>query len=116
MNCLNGHREYYPMDRIGVEQGRTAFTQANFDKRFVREIGLLLETDKDTRDCADRTALRAPQLPSKTRPPVGKVRKLGQFALPQKSRPPPTTIRAWPHFQPRPAGRITPHRRPQIRG
>lgn len=49
LNFLNGHREYYYVDRIDAEKGRIEFTQANFDKSFVREQGLFLETDKDTR-------------------------------------------------------------------
>ena len=49
LNFLNGHREYYYVDKIDAEQGRIEFTQANFDKSFVREQGLFLETDKDTR-------------------------------------------------------------------
>ena len=49
LNFLNGHREYYYVDKIDAEKGRIEFTQANFDKSFVREQGLFLETDKDTR-------------------------------------------------------------------
>ncbi len=49
LNFLNGHREYYYVDKIDAEKGRIEFTQANFDKSFVREKGLFLETDKDTR-------------------------------------------------------------------
>lgn len=49
MNFLNGHKEYYWVDRIDAAQGQIEFTQANADKSFVREKGLTLLTDKGTR-------------------------------------------------------------------
>ncbi len=49
MNFLNGHKEYYWVDRIDADKGRIEFTQANADKSFVREKGLFLETDQHTR-------------------------------------------------------------------
>jgi hypothetical protein len=49
MNFLNGHKEYYYVDRIDADKGEVECTDANFDKSFVREKGILIETDKDTR-------------------------------------------------------------------
>ncbi|MEZ0256947.1 MAG: hypothetical protein ACAI37_16805 [Chthoniobacter sp.] len=48
MNFLNGHKEYYYVDRIDTDKGEIECTDANFDKSFVREKGILIETDKDT--------------------------------------------------------------------
>lgn len=49
MNMLNGHKEYYFVDGIDKDKRQVTFTQANADKSFVREKGLVLETDKETR-------------------------------------------------------------------
>jgi hypothetical protein len=49
MNFLNGHKEYYYVDRLDPERGEIECTEANFDRSFVREKGLLLETDPETR-------------------------------------------------------------------
>lgn len=49
MNFLNGHKEYYYVDRIDAGKGELECTDANFDKSFVREKGILIETDKETR-------------------------------------------------------------------
>lgn len=49
MNMLNGHKEYFYVDKIDAEKGRIEYTQANFDKSFVREKGLFLDTDAKTR-------------------------------------------------------------------
>ncbi len=49
MNFLNGHKEYYWVDRIDSDKGRIEFTQANADRSFVRTKGLVLETDAQTR-------------------------------------------------------------------
>lgn len=49
MNFLNGHKEYYWVDHIDAVRGRIEFTQANADKSFVREKGLFLDTDSQTR-------------------------------------------------------------------
>ncbi len=49
MNFLNGHKEYYWVDRLDAARGRIEFTQANADKSFIREKGLVLETDAQTR-------------------------------------------------------------------
>ena len=49
MNFLNGHKEYYWVDRLDAEKGRIEFAQANADKSFVRTQSLVLQTDKETR-------------------------------------------------------------------
>jgi hypothetical protein len=49
MNFLNNHKEYYYVDRIDAAKGEIECTDANFDKSFVREKGILIETDKETR-------------------------------------------------------------------
>lgn len=49
MNFLNGHKEYYWVDKFDTDKGRIEFTQANADKSFVREKGLFLDTDQQTR-------------------------------------------------------------------
>jgi hypothetical protein len=48
MNFLNGHKEYYYVDRIDPEKGQLECTDANGDKSFVREKGILIETDRET--------------------------------------------------------------------
>jgi hypothetical protein len=49
MNFLNGHKEYYWVDKIDPAKGEIEYTQANFDKSFVRQKELILETDEHTR-------------------------------------------------------------------
>ncbi|QDU98012.1 hypothetical protein [Lignipirellula cremea] len=49
MNMLNGHKEYYLVDAIDADRGRIEFTQAKADKSYVRESGLFLETNDETR-------------------------------------------------------------------
>lgn len=55
MNMLNGHKEYFHVDEIragkGVEPGKEHLvcTWANADKSFVRETGVVIEIDKETR-------------------------------------------------------------------
>jgi len=49
MNMMNGHKEYYRVDKIDPEKGELTVTQMNFETNFIREEGILLETDKDTR-------------------------------------------------------------------
>lgn len=48
MNMMNGHKEYFYVDGINAEKGQLTCTQANFDKSFVREKDILIETDADT--------------------------------------------------------------------
>lgn len=49
MNMLNGHKEYYFVDAIDAKQGAIEFTQAKEDKSFIRETGLILNTDEETK-------------------------------------------------------------------
>ena len=49
MNFQTGHKEYYWVDSIEAAAGKINFTQANADKSFVRQTGLVLETDSKTR-------------------------------------------------------------------
>ena len=49
MNFLNGHKEYYWVDRVDPAKGEIEYTQANADKSFERAKGLILETDDQTR-------------------------------------------------------------------
>ncbi len=49
MNFQAGHKEYYWVDAIDAKAGKITFTQANADKSFTRETGLVLETDANTK-------------------------------------------------------------------
>ncbi len=49
MNMMNGHREYFYVDSIDAAKGELNCTQANFDKSFVREKGIIISTDGETR-------------------------------------------------------------------
>lgn len=49
MNMMNGHKEYFYVDGIAPDKGELTCTQANFDKSFIREKGILISTDPQTR-------------------------------------------------------------------
>lgn len=49
MNMMNGHGEYFFVDQIDAASGKLTTTWAKGDLTFVREKGVILETDKDTR-------------------------------------------------------------------
>lgn len=49
MNMMNGHKEYFYVDQIDTAADKLTCTWANFDKSFVREKNVIIETDKDTR-------------------------------------------------------------------
>lgn len=49
MNMMNGHGEYFFVDNIDSNTGKLTTTWAKYDKTFVREKGVVIETDKDTR-------------------------------------------------------------------
>jgi hypothetical protein len=49
MNFLNGHKEYYYVDRIDPAKGELECTEANADKSYVREPGIIIKTDKETK-------------------------------------------------------------------
>ncbi len=48
MNFLNGHGEYYHVDKIDPAAGTLEVTDAKADKSYVRGGGIILETDGDT--------------------------------------------------------------------
>ena len=49
MNMMNSHKEYFFVDSIDREKGQINATQANEDMSFVREKGIRLETNSETR-------------------------------------------------------------------
>lgn len=49
MNMMNGHKEFFFVDRLDASTGQIVCTQANADQSYVREKGIVIETDKDTR-------------------------------------------------------------------
>ena len=49
MNMMNGHKEYFYVDAMDAAAGTLDCTQANFDKSFVREKGIAISTDAETK-------------------------------------------------------------------
>lgn len=49
MNMLNGHKEYFYVDKIDAAKRALDCTWANADKSFVRQTNVLIETDGETR-------------------------------------------------------------------
>ena len=49
MNMMNGHGEYFFVDRIDAANGKLVTTWAKGDMTFVREKDVVIETEKDTR-------------------------------------------------------------------
>ena len=49
MNMMNGHKEYFYVDRMDAAKHSLACTWANFDKSFVRQTNVVIETDGETR-------------------------------------------------------------------
>ena len=49
MNMMNGHKEFFYVDAIDAASGKITCNQANFDRSFVREKGIVLETESVTR-------------------------------------------------------------------
>ncbi|RBP45175.1 hypothetical protein DES53_103172 [Roseimicrobium gellanilyticum] len=49
MNMMNGHKEYFYVDTIDAAKKQVTCTWANFDKSFIREKGVVITTDADTR-------------------------------------------------------------------
>ncbi len=49
MNMMFNHKEYFYVDGIDAEKGQLTCTWANFDKSFIRDKSVLLETDAATR-------------------------------------------------------------------
>jgi len=49
MNMMNGHKEFFYVDAIDAASGKIICNQANADRSFVREKGIVLETETATR-------------------------------------------------------------------
>jgi hypothetical protein len=49
MNMMFGHKEYFYVDATDAVAGTLTCTQANFDKSFVREKGIVISTDAETK-------------------------------------------------------------------
>ncbi len=49
MNMMNGHKEYFYVDRIDAAKRAVECTWANFDKSFIRQTNVVIETDGETR-------------------------------------------------------------------
>lgn len=49
MNMMNNHKEYFYVDAIDAAAGKLTCMWANFDKSFVREKAVTIETDQETR-------------------------------------------------------------------
>ncbi len=49
MNMMNGHKEYFYVDRVDAAKRSLECTWANFDKSFVRMTNVVIETDGETR-------------------------------------------------------------------
>lgn len=49
MNMMNGHKEFFHVDRLDPQKHQIVCTQANADKSYIREAGIVIETDRDTR-------------------------------------------------------------------
>jgi hypothetical protein len=55
MNMLNGHKEFFHVTAIDAAKGTLTTTWANADKSFVRQEGVVIETDSETRYWKDGT-------------------------------------------------------------
>ncbi len=49
MNMMNGHKEYFYVDKIDTAKRAFDCTWASFDKSFIRQTNVLIETDGETR-------------------------------------------------------------------
>lgn len=49
MNMMNGHKEYFYVDRVDAAKRSLDCTWASFDKSFTRQTNVLIETDGETR-------------------------------------------------------------------
>ena len=49
MNMMNGHKEFYHVDKLDPTSGQITVTQGNADKSYIREAGIIINTDVDTR-------------------------------------------------------------------
>ena len=46
---MYGHKEYFYVDGLDAAKGELIVTQANADKSFVREKGIVISTDSETK-------------------------------------------------------------------
>jgi hypothetical protein len=49
MNMMNGHKEFYHVDKLDPEKGQIVVTQGNADKSYIREAGIVINVDKESR-------------------------------------------------------------------
>jgi len=49
MNMMNGHKEFYHVDSLDPAKGTITVTQGSADKTYIREAGIVINTDKETR-------------------------------------------------------------------
>ncbi len=49
MNMMNGHKEYFYVDRLDAAKRALDCTWASFDKSFIRQTNVIIETDGETR-------------------------------------------------------------------
>ncbi|QDU25532.1 hypothetical protein ETAA8_06010 [Anatilimnocola aggregata] len=49
MNMMNGHKEFYHVDKLDAAAGQIVVTQGSADKTYIREAGIVINTDKETR-------------------------------------------------------------------
>ncbi len=49
MNMMNGHKEFFHVDALDARTGKITCTQASADRSYVREKGIILETEPTTR-------------------------------------------------------------------
>ncbi|WP_254508319.1 hypothetical protein [Anatilimnocola floriformis] len=49
MNMMNGHKEFYHVDKLDPASGQITVTQGNTDKSYIREAGIVINTDGETR-------------------------------------------------------------------
>ena len=49
MNMMNGHKEFFHVDAVDAATGKLTCTQGSADKSYVREKGIVIETEATTR-------------------------------------------------------------------
>jgi hypothetical protein len=49
MNMMNGHKEFHHVESVDKEKGTLTVTQGNVDLSYVREKGIVIHTDKETK-------------------------------------------------------------------
>ncbi len=98
MNMMNGHKEYFYVDVVDPEKGTFTSTQANADRSFTREKGIVVETDKETRTGREESRRRSRILKSESvSGPRHTEQERGSAALPGKCS---SMTRAWRSSRP----------------